>query len=728
MKSLCARLVTSALFSIAAVLLCTADANAATLLVPSEYPTIQGAITASVAGDTIIVAAGTYRESLTWSGKNLTIQGAGEGLSIIDPSAANGGPGGRCLALQSLTTASRIEGFTFQNGMASTGGGVFVGSSPVTVMNCTFANNSSTTDGGGLSSSGHLKLTNCTFTNNTATRNGGGMDIYNGAPTLTNCIFTNNVAGVEGGAMDVYFASPTLTDCAFTSNTAHEGGGMFNLRSSPKMTNCTFTGNQADLGGGMRNHDVSSQPSLTNCTFTNNTADGGGGIYNMSSPLTVTSCTFTGNQAIDGGGIYCYRTTLTVTNSDFINNTATGLGGGFFGDFSNMRATDCFFSSNTATKGGGGVCDYDGIVSTYANCLFTQNIAASSGGGIYSAWSTAGPRVTNCTFRGNEATTGGGISNYNNNPTVTNCSFINNMASNSGGGIFNDSYQNSGGANSFPKLFNCAFSNNTARFTGGGISNENQNQTVTNCTFSNNTATSYRGGAINQSGNGVTQFTNGIVWGNQSATLPAIAGLATVANSLVQGFPNTLPDANGNFAANPLFVNAANGDLRLLPASPAINAGSLAALPLDTQDLDSDGNKTELLPYDLNGNARVVQGIPDLGAFEDQTVLDATNNIQITRGGLRRNNATGRYSQTITLKNIGTSSVPGPLSLVLDGLSTGVALFNVTGTTSDTLSPYLNAAGTLAPGESVTLTLEFTNPASKAINYTTRILAGDGIR
>jgi len=40
---------------------------------------------AASAGDTILVAAGTYHESLLWSGKDLTLQGAGEGASFIDP-------------------------------------------------------------------------------------------------------------------------------------------------------------------------------------------------------------------------------------------------------------------------------------------------------------------------------------------------------------------------------------------------------------------------------------------------------------------------------------------------------------------------------------------------------------------------------------------------------------------------------------------------------------------
>ena len=56
----------------------------------SEYQTIQSAIDAAQNGDTILVAPGTYIEQLTVSGKNITIQGSGQGQTIIEaPDAAS---------------------------------------------------------------------------------------------------------------------------------------------------------------------------------------------------------------------------------------------------------------------------------------------------------------------------------------------------------------------------------------------------------------------------------------------------------------------------------------------------------------------------------------------------------------------------------------------------------------------------------------------------------------
>ena len=52
----------------------------ATISVPGDYATIQEAINASVDGDSIAVAAGTYNENINFNGKNITLGS----LYIID--------------------------------------------------------------------------------------------------------------------------------------------------------------------------------------------------------------------------------------------------------------------------------------------------------------------------------------------------------------------------------------------------------------------------------------------------------------------------------------------------------------------------------------------------------------------------------------------------------------------------------------------------------------------
>ena len=69
-------------------------------------------------------------------------------------------------------------------------------------------------------------------------------------------------------------------------------------------------------------------------------------------------------------------------------------------------------------------------------------------------------------------------------------------------------------------------------------------------------------------------------------------------------------------------------DLRLAPGSPCIDAGSTAALPPDTLDLNGNGDTTEPVPHDLDGAPRIA-GDPcgsgdaapvDRGAYEFQDV------------------------------------------------------------------------------------------------------------
>jgi parallel beta-helix repeat protein len=86
--------------------------------VPGDYPTIQAAVNAASDGDTIIVAAGTYRENVDLN-KSLTLKGAQAGVdarsrsgpeTIIEPAEGTG--------IRVITAANRvvvIDGLTVRN-------------------------------------------------------------------------------------------------------------------------------------------------------------------------------------------------------------------------------------------------------------------------------------------------------------------------------------------------------------------------------------------------------------------------------------------------------------------------------------------------------------------------------------------------------------------------------------------------------------------------------------
>jgi hypothetical protein len=114
--------------------------------------------------------------------------------------------------------------------------------------------------------------------------------------------------------------------------------------------------------------------------------------------------------------------------------------------------------------------------------------------------------------------------------------------------------------------------------------------------------------------------------------------------------------------------------------------------------------------------------------------LDVSNAVNVTRGGYVLNLVTGRYVQTVTLTNTSAATITGPLSLVLDGLSSYATLYNPAGTT-DSLEPpsgsaYANVTNNnLLPGATVSVQLQFVDPTrTTPISYVTRVLAGPGMR
>jgi hypothetical protein len=112
---------------------------------------------------------------------------------------------------------------------------------------------------------------------------------------------------------------------------------------------------------------------------------------------------------------------------------------------------------------------------------------------------------------------------------------------------------------------------------------------------------------------------------------------------------------------------------------------------------------------------------------------DITGSITVTRGGYVYNLTTQRFVQTLELTNNSANTIIGPISLVVEGLSSNATLFNLTGLTDSFLPPaglpYINTtAASIAPEQRVTVTLQFTNPSKAGITYTTRVLAGPGVR
>lgn len=343
------------------------------------------------------------------------------------------------------------------------------------------------------------------------------------------------------------------------------------------------TGGQADgppplthLGGGM---DNAGSPSIQHVVFTGNVAGLGGGMANSGNPV-LTHVTFHINvSSADGGGMANSYARTVLWHVIFRDNVSTSFGGGLYNDRSEVVVIDARLIGNVG------------------------------------GW-------------------GGGMYNRQGSQTLINTVFVGNRAAEfDGGGLFNDESET--------ELANVLFSGNTAAGDGGGIYNvfpDAGSFTATNLTMAGNVGTGEGGGLYNWYGQPV--LTNSILWGNSAAmgtdevynrTTSAGPTVLVLAHSLIKGgVPPDTEDGGGNLFEDPLFVDAAgfdgvsgteDDDLHLRAGSPAIDAGYNAALPPDSLDLDGDGDMTEPLPVDLDGNVRVYDGgtgaaVVDMGSYE----------------------------------------------------------------------------------------------------------------
>lgn len=234
------------------------------LEVPSEFPTIQGAIDAAVSGDEVVVASGTYNEAIDLLGKSIVVRSeSGAEVTVID---------GIGLDVSVITCVSgegpdsRIIGFTVTRGVIGTpvpgqpgfrlGGGLFAKDSSPTIEACRFIGNRA-----GF---------------------GGGAYFLRSDSTVTDCLFHDNMANTDGGGAQFFDGSATVQNCTFTLNRATQshGGGAHFVNGTPKLFNCVFGNNTATVGGGFSFFTNSGEMLVSGVSVTANIANGtGGGIW-----------------------------------------------------------------------------------------------------------------------------------------------------------------------------------------------------------------------------------------------------------------------------------------------------------------------------------------------------------------------------------------------------------------------------------------------------------------
>ena len=231
----------------------------------------------------------------------------------------------------------------------------------------------------------------------------------------------------------------------------------------------------------------------------------------------------------------------------------------------------------------------DGFTITGGNA--NSFIPHDLGGGMYTY--ELSPTVANCTFIGNSGSFGGGLDADFSSPTLANCFFIKNYGVYGGGAFF---------YGSSPNLSDCIFEGNRAE-RGGAFFNNASSPTIRNSTLTGNAAN--EGGGFFDYHSSST-LKNCIIWENTGGSIFTSSSIPTITYSNIEGGY----EGAGNLNQDPLFVDPANGNLRLQPCSPSIDAGDYTEASLGT---------------DLDGNPRQVRTI-DMGAYEFQDVPPPTQN------------------------------------------------------------------------------------------------------
>lgn len=246
------------------------------------------------------------------------------------------------------------------------------------------------------------------------------------------------------------------------------------------------------------------------------------------------------------------------------------------------RIVGCVFQNNEAFYGGALLIESSQSVHIQ-RCVFRQNHVVDDGGGIWMA-AVSAPVLLACAIVDNVASGGG---------------------SSDGGGVF-------GGTAAF---LSCVVARNSAR-DGGGLYLGPTSQFF-GCTIVSNNASRDAGGIFADSPQVIT---SSILWNNTDAQgqsessqyRPTLSGTA-LNYSVVQGLSGVFGGV-GNLGADPAFVDASAGDYHLSATSPCIAAGTASIVPFHSIDIDGEG--------------RVQQCKPDIGADESRYFVDCDSDAQ----------------------------------------------------------------------------------------------------
>jgi hypothetical protein len=239
-----------------------------------DAPTIQAGIDSASAGDTVLVACGTYYETdiALKSGIVLTSETGTSDCVTID-----GGYTGNVLDCYQVNSTCLV-GLRATHGMRG--------------LTCVES---------------EVEVIRCAFDHNGPAGMGGGAFTYHCSPSFHECVFDNN----------------SLDDPAVC---LAEGGGVFSRGGAPIFVSCTFSDNRAGIGGGGFGCEDGCQPVLKECFFIGNDANfGAGASICGDSDGEISGCTFVDNRILGAGDldgiVHCQFSTVSLDRCIIAFNT-----------------------------------------------------------------------------------------------------------------------------------------------------------------------------------------------------------------------------------------------------------------------------------------------------------------------------------------------------------------------------------------------------------------------
>jgi hypothetical protein len=276
-----------------------------TIHIPGDFATIQAGINASVNGDTVLVASGTYYEHISFGGKAIVLKSQdGPEQTIIDRLNV-GEPIVRFENNEG--SGSVLDGFTIRNSSGAPGINM-LGSGPTIIHNRFVNNRNSISDGGAIDAvfGPPMTIADNVFENNSSTYGtGGAIRTYGIDIVVSGNIFLNNNAITDAGAIHL-----RASDNSIVHHNLFHGNHCGNVAGAIVFSEChggefynnTMMGNSTDhsLHGGALVVWMSSDIEINNNIIVNSI---GTGIFSYLSPDCPATYNDVWNNSADYGGI-----------------------------------------------------------------------------------------------------------------------------------------------------------------------------------------------------------------------------------------------------------------------------------------------------------------------------------------------------------------------------------------------------------------------------------------